>query len=288
MKKFTPIRKIVMWVVFVIFAIYAFTLVFPFVWMLINSLKTNSEFFQGDIWSLPKKITFENFIGAFNNYSIYRQGREYGLFSMFLTSIIITVSATIINTVLSTMTAYVIAKYNFFGKKVIYSIAIFTMIMPIVGTLPTQYQLMKNLHLINSIPGILVLYSGCFGFTFFIMHGYFSSVSWTYAEAAFIDGASDFQVFWHVMLPMARPIMVSLGIIYAIGIWNDYVTPSIYLQDMPTLSVGLRTLSQLMISNGAYSEMFAAMIIAILPILIVFVVFQKTIMENTLAGGIKG
>jgi raffinose/stachyose/melibiose transport system permease protein/N-acetylglucosamine transport system permease protein len=255
--------------------------------MLLNSFKTNSKFFS-DIWGIPLEPTFENYISVFTKFTIYKPSGQFGIMQMFLISIGITVAATVINTLLSSMTAYVIAKYRFVGRKLLYSLAIFTMIMPVVGTLPAQYRLMQALGLYNTIPGLLILYSGCFGFTFFIMHGYFTTVSWTYAEAAFLDGANDFQAFWHIMMPMAKPIMVSMGIIYAIGIWNDYVTPSIYLKDIPTLAVGLRVLSQEMIGKGAYAEMFASMIIAVIPILIVFVIFQKTIMENTIAGGIKG
>lgn len=282
-RKFSPLQKVVLWIVFVIFAVYAFTLIVPFMWMLVNSFKSNSEFFA-DIWALPKQFNFDNYISVFTNFSVGR----YNLFTMFLVSVGITLAATIINTLLSAMAAYVVAKYENWVTKTIYSIAIFTMIMPVVGTLPAQYRLMQSLQLVNTVPGLLILYANAFGFTFFIMHGYFKSLSWTYAEAAFVDGANDFQVFFGVMLPMARPVAISMSVIYAIGVWNDYVTPSIYLRSVPTMAVGIRTLTQTMIASGGYAEMFATMILSIIPILIVFIIFQKAIMENTVAGGIKG
>lgn len=285
-KYYSTGARILLWSIFAIFAVYALTLIFPFVWMLINSIKTNQEFFT-DIWALPQGFKIDNYFNAFS-YNMQTASGSYNLLTMFLVSVGITLTATVINTFLSTMAAYVVARYKFPGRNLLYSLALFTLIMPVVGTLPAQYRLMQTLGLYNTIPGLLILYSGSFGFTFFIMHGYFKNVSETYAEAAFVDGASDFQVFTKIMVPMARPIMISMAIIYGIGIWNDYVTPSIYLKSVPTLAVGIRYLTQTMTSSGAYAEMFAAMIISILPIIAIFIAFRKTIMENTIAGGIKG
>ena len=281
----TP-AKIILWIIFVIFSVYAFTLIFPFAWMFVNSFKTNQEFFT-NVWALPQSFSFRNYTSVLG-YNMQTSSGTFNITHMFLLSVGITLAATVINTLLSTMAAYVIARYKFKGRNLLYSVALFTLIMPIVGTLPAQFRLMQNLGLYNSVIGILVLYSGSFGFTFFIMHGYFKNISPTYAEAAFVDGASDFQVFLRIMLPMAKPIMISLAIIYGIGIWNDYITPSIYLKNYPTLAVGIRYLTQTMVSTGAYAEMFATMIISIVPILAIFIAFRNTIMENMVAGGLKG
>lgn len=281
----TP-AKIILWVIFIIFSVYAFTLIFPFAWMFVKSFKTNQEFFT-NVWALPQSFSFRNYTSVLG-YNMQTSAGTFNITHMFLLSVGITLAATVINTLLSTMAAYVIARYKFKGRNLLYSVALFTLIMPIVGTLPAQFRLMQNLGLYNSIIGILILYSGSFGFTFFIMHGYFKNISPTYAEAAFVDGASDFQVFLRIMLPMAKPIMISLAIIYGIGIWNDYITPSIYLKNYPTLAVGIRYLTQTMVSTGAYAEMFATMIISIVPILAIFIAFRNTIMENMVAGGLKG
>lgn len=278
--------RAVLWVIFGIFSIYAFSLIFPFAWMLVNSFKSNQEFFT-NIWALPESFNFRNYQNVVG-YNMQTATGTYNILHMFLLSTFITLTATFINTMLSSMAAYVIARYRFRGRNLLYSVALFTLIMPIVGTLPAQFRLMQNLGLYNTIIGILVLYSGSFGFTFFIMHGYFKNISPTYAEAAFVDGASDFQVFLRIMLPMAKPIMISLAIIYGIGIWNDYITPSIYLKNFPTLAVGIRYLTQTMVSTGAYAEMFATMIISIVPVLAIFIAFRNTIMENMVAGGLKG
>jgi ABC-type glycerol-3-phosphate transport system permease component len=282
-----PKQTIVKSIVFIIFAIYALSLIFPFAWMLVNSFKENKEFFK-NIWALPNSFYLGNYMRVFTDFKVDTPKGSFNLLQMFLISIFVTVGGTFLNIMVSSMAAYVIAKYKFKGSNLIYSVAIFIMIVPIVGTLPSQYRLMQDLGLYNTIIGLFVLYSGGFGFNFFMMHGFFKSISWTYAEAAFVDGASDFKVFYKIMIPLAKPSMISLAIIHAIGLWNDFTTPSIYLKNYPTLAVGIRALTAKMVATGAYAEMFATMIISIIPIIILFVAFQKTIMENTFAGGIKG
>ena len=123
---------------------------------------------------------------------------------------------------------------------------------------------------------------------FFLMYGFFKNISSTYAEAARVDGAGHLMVFFKIMLPLALPVIVSLSVIYAIGIWNDYTTPSIYMKSMPPLAYGLFLVRETLTGKGAYTQTFAAMMIALVPILAVFIAFSNTIMENTIAGGLKG
>ena len=170
---------------------------------------------------------------------------------MFINSIILTLGGTIVSTIVASMTAYVIAKYDFVGRKFLYNMAIFTFIIPIVGNLPATYKLVNDLGLMNNI-GILVLYAGGFGFNFIILHSYFKSIPWSYAEAAFMDGASNFQVFRKVMLPLARGPITSIALISGIGIWNDYMTPFLYLDEKPTLSLGIYMFQEIMIYKSNY------------------------------------
>ena len=133
--------------------------------------------------------------------------------------------------------------------------------------------------------------SGGFGFNFVMVYGFFRSISTTYAEAAQLDGASDFTVFIKVMIPQVMPSLIAIGIISAINYWNDYFTPYMYLRQFPTVAVGLQKLVDLAeygTDGASVTVLFAAMLISIIPPVAVFVAFQKTIMENTVAGGLKG
>ena len=207
--------------------------------------------------------------------------------SMILMSFVVTILGTAINIFFSACTAYVLAKYRFPGRNLIYAIAIFTMIVPIVGTLPSQIKMMDTFFPNKSILGVLFLYSGCFGFNFILLYSSFSSVSNSYIEAASVDGASRIKTFFTVILPQVKGSLIACSVLQAIGLWNDYTTPMLFLpDDKQTLAVGLYSLQTEF--NADYPKLFASMLIAVLPILIIYMIFQKKIIESTNAGGLKG
>ena len=281
------VLKIGMIIAFIVFAIYSLSLLFPFVWMLINSVRDVQEWQQTvnfqDFWGLPKDWDFGNYLTIL---TIDLQGDN--LLSMIMWSVILTVLGTIVNIFFSTCAAYVMAKYEFRGKSLLYGLAIFAMVVPIVGTLPAQVQFMEILHLDDSLIGVLFLYSGAFGFNFILLNSAFESVSWSYAEAAQMDGAGHFGIFFKVMIPMCRGPIISCCILQAIALWNDYSTPFLFMNSHQTLAVGLQAIQAELQSKGQYPLVFAAMIISILPVLILYACFQKKIIENTVAGGLKG
>ncbi len=271
------------WVVFALFVIYAVSLLFPFIWMLVSSFKTGEEF-DLNHYGWPKEFYGLNFIEVMQ-YEIDGQS----IASMFLMSVLLTVLGTVINIFFSACAAYVLSKFKFIGRGLIYGVAIFTMIVPIVGTLPAQVQMMQTLHLDedNAILGVLFLYSGAFGFNFILLYSSFSSVSNSYLEAAAIDGCGRFKTFFRVVLPQVKGSLVACGVLQAIGYWNDYSTPRLFLpRGMTTLAVGLERLQSS--SGGNYPRIFASMIISIVPVLIIYLIFQKKIIESTNAGGLKG
>ena len=130
--------------------------------------------------------------------------------------------------------------------------------------------------------------SSGFGTGFLLLYATFKNVSWTYAEAAFIDGSSHFRVFFEIMLPQVMPTVISILIITSIGVWNDYYTPFMYLPTKPTIAVGLYEIQSNAVTKQEYTMFFALMLISVLPIAILFVIMQNTIMENVVSGGIKG
>ena len=271
------------WSVFVIFIIYAVTLLFPFLWMILNSFKNGADFNSGNYFGLPAEFAGKNFIEVMS----MKVGNET-IAMMFLMSVVTTVLGTLINVGLAACLAYVVAKFKFPGRGFIYGAAIFSMVVPIVGTLPAQMNMMQILGLNDSLLGVLFLYSGCFNFNFILLYSAFSSISNTYMEAASVDCAGRFKTFFKVMLPMAKGPIVAASILTAIGYWNDYQTPFLYLpDDYKTLAVGLQQF-QLDYSGVNYPMVFASMLISIAPILILYLVFQKRIIESTNAGGLKG
>jgi len=270
------------WVVFLIFVLYGATLLFPFLWMLLNSFKNGVEFI-GNMFGLPQEFDGLNFIEVLE----YEMPSGQTIGSMVLMSFLVTILGTTINIFFSACTAYILAKYRFPGRNVIYAVAIFTMIVPIVGTLPSQIKMMDLFFPNKSILGVLFLYSGCFGFNFILLYSAFSSVSNSYIEAASIDGAGRFKTFFGVILPQVKGSIIACSVLQAIALWNDYTTPMLFLpDDQQTLAVGLMSLQTEF--DGDYPKLFASMLIAVLPILIIYMIFQKKIIESTNAGGLKG
>ena len=278
-------EKVLFIIMFVVFCIFLISYIYPFIWLLINSFKSQLEFID-NFGGLPQQWTFENFIEAFSFSSAETNG--FTVVQMLGMSIIVCFFGTLAAVLTSSCAAYVVAKYNFPGRRIIFGVVIFTMIIPIVGSLPSQIALMKAMHLDQKVIGLVFLYSGAFGMNFMLLYAFFKNLSWTYVEAAKIDGASDFRIFWSIIIPMAKGPMTAIAIITLIGQWSDYMTPMIYLSTKPTLSVGLKLLSDTMLIDGNYTILFATIIISILPVVIGFIAFNKTIMENTAVGGLKG
>lgn len=276
-------HKIIKWIVFVVFVLYSISLLAPFLWMFLNMFKSNGEYNAGNYFGFPKEWKFDNIIEVMK-FKI--PGRDQTILSMFLMSILTTVLGTVINVGLSAVSAYCVAKYRFPGRKILLGAAIFTMVVPIVGTLPAQVNMMDMFHINDSLLGVLFLYSGCFGFNFIMLHSSFETISWSYAEAAQIDGANRFQILFRVMLPLAKGPIIAVSILQAIVIWNDYSTPLLFMGRTTTLAVGLQELQQQAGSN--YPLQFAGVMVAVIPIAILFACFQKTIIKNTVAGGLKG
>ena len=278
--KTSRLHKGIFAVVSALFFLYMLTLIFPFVWMLLNSLKTNMDFFK-DIWSLPEKPLLSNYVNVWD---------QMNLLVYFGNSIKLTLLGTLASILTASMASYVIAKYKFKLSKLLYTMAIVVMLIPSIGTIAALYKFMISTHLFNTHLGLVLLYSGGFGFNFILLYGFFKSVSWSYAEAGFVDGASDAQVFLRIMLPQARPGIIAVAIIQGINVWNDYFNPYMFLQDKSkmTLAVGIYNLVQEQSYAADWPKLFAARIIATVPVLIVYAIFSNTIIENTVAGGLKG
>ncbi|MDE7329594.1 MAG: carbohydrate ABC transporter permease [Clostridia bacterium] len=269
-------------IVFILFALYAFSLIFAMLWAISASLKSQVEFNQ-NINGLPKEWLFSNYGTAFTAV----KANEQNMFAMFWNSIWYSCGGALLTVLTSSVTAYVVSKYKFPGRAVIYGVAILTMMIPIVGSFPSQYRVYDTLRIMDT-PVILVTAMAGFGFEFIVLYSFFRTLSWTYAEAGFIDGASHLKVFLRIMLPQALPVIGSLFIVAVVNRWNDYMFPTLFLQSYPTLSSGLYIFQLEMTRGMNYPVLFAGLIISVIPVIVLFVCFQNTMMESMSVGGIKG
>ncbi len=281
MKK-SKTEKVTLWVFFAIFAIYSVTLIFPFFWLFINSLKTHQEFF-GQVWALPEEWLFSNY-----KLALERTVSGYNFIQIIGNTVILTVALTFVGVFFPVISAYTCSKYRFKTRSLCMLMALIMVAVPTVGGTAAAYKLFKALNIYDSYWAIILMGSGGFGFTFMMMKSTFDNISWTYAEAAFIDGASDFRVMFQIMTPLAWPTVVMLVIMSCIGTWNDYFNVFMFAPSRPTLGVGIKQLSDnLGSADASYPQLFALMIISILPSVTLYAIFQKPIMNNMGGGGIK-
>ena len=282
-------------IIFVIFFIYAVSLIYPIFWIGLNSLKTKFEFLS-DVFNMPKNPQWDNYTLALVRFKVTvgagEAAKEVNMLGMFLNSFLLTGVATFGEIFFSALAAYAVCFYKFPMRRALYSIIIFTLVVPLVGTLPAMYKFMNDIGLINTIPGVTFLYANGIGFSFILLYGSYQNLSWSYAEAAKVDGAGHFRTYFQIMMPLSMPFITAAAIIAAIGFWNNYETPAIFLQNYPTVSVGINTIiiqvERSSTDRNNYPLMFASMIITVIPIIILFTAFQKTIMKNMVAGGLKG
>ena len=269
----------------VIFFLYSLTLIFPLLWLLYNSVKSRQEFFNNP-WAFPQDI-----LGNLANFGVVFT--DFGLGEMLFNTIFLSVLCPLINLFCTTCVAYAYAKHTFKCRKLLYAVAMVPMLVSIAGTQPATYKLINNLGLYDSLFGILLMSTGGFGFNFMLISSLFINMSDAYREAAKIDGAGNWRIFLTIYVPQASNMLVALFILSFISTWNDYTTPFLYLPSHPTLATGIKAIeNRLTVGNDPYQndypKLFACMIWSVLPVLVLFVIFQNKIMKFSLGGGVKG
>lgn len=250
----------------------------PFIWMVSVSLMPEGGANQFPPQLFPKEISWEHYRRLFSQMNIVRY---------FINSIIVSVSVTAISLVFNSMAGYAFAKYRFPGKNKLFSLLLSAMVIPAQVTMLPLFLMLNRLGLINSywgiiIPGLASIYG------IFLIRQYIISIPDSLIEAARIDGANDFYIYWHIILPLAKPILVTLALFTFMGAWNDFLWPLIILtrDNMYTLPVALANLMGEHVQDTEL--MMAGSVITILPVLIVFLAMQKYYIRGIMLGGVKG
>ena len=279
-------------ILYVIVAVYCLSMVYVLLFGLINSLKDATDF----EWLNPFGFPHKEFGWKFDNYSkvlkefkvssMSMGGEEVGIMGMFVNSLLYAVFMSLFSMATQIMVAYAIAKYDFRLKPILYGVAVIVMLLPIIGSLASEVQMADTFNFRNNLLGICLMKCKYAGLYFLVFYATFRSVSWTYAEAAQIDGAGHLKIFIEIMLPLIKSTVFAVFILLFIEFWNDYYTPMIFLPQSPTMSYGLFVFQT---DNRASQPIqLAACLLTCLPILVLFVVFKNKIMGNVTMGGLKG
>lgn len=276
--------KIIIIFFFMFFLLWAIIHLFPIFWSISNSLKSGQEYFD-DNMGLPNVWRFGNYIKVFTEF----RARGFYYMDMLWNSVWVIVVSVVVNILSSALLAYPVARYDFPGKELLYTVVIFANIIPIIGNGPATFKMMNALGMINNPWTIWFSWASGFDFAFIVFYGNFKGISQTYSEAAKLDGANDWLVFIKIIMPQAFPCVMALMINSAINSWNDYTRSMLYLRDYPNLAYGL----YLFEAESNYIEdskpiFFAASVISSIPVIVLYACSQKLILTNITAGGLKG
>lgn len=280
-------EKIIFGVAFVFLLVYSLSLFVPTLWMLMNSFKDGTDYaidiVNATTHKLPIKWLFSNYADVYQNIKI----DNVTFLEMLINSAYFIVIG-VVGLYYNVSVAYVMSKYEFKAKKYIYAVAIFCMTLPIMGNTASSLKLYADIGIYdNLIAPVITAGAGAFGFNFLMLYGFFKNVSSEYMEAASIDGASHWAIFFRIMLPQAKPMLSTFFILHAIGSWSDYGSPMVFFPSHPNVAYGLYLVSN-ELTRGDMPSYFAALVLSALPVLVLFAVFSDKIMKNYSIGGLKG
>lgn len=266
----------------VVLGLYGLSLLYPLVWGIMISLKKPLDYFR-DMISFPKPPQFSNYLQAFQELN----DEGSGLIVMIWNSLWFSIGGTLATVLTSMIAGYVCANYKFAFCKVWYWIAVITMMVPIMGSLPSALKVSDTLGLLDN-PLTLVTAFSALGSTFVISYAFFKGVDWGYAESAFIDGAGHLRVLFQIMLPQATSPIIALCLTTFIAKWGDATSPLVYLPSYPTLASGLYKYELTAGRNSTYPYLFAGLFMSAIPIVALYIAFQDKLMNLNMGGGLKG
>ena len=255
--------------------------IFPMLWMVYSSFKTDQELFFSP-WAVPTELQWDNFERAWTKAHV----GEY-----LLNTLIVVIPALLLTLIISAMAAYVLARFRFVGNRFLLYLFLSGMLFPVFLALVPLFSLVNQLKMLNTFQGLILVYVAySLPFTIFFLTGFFKTLPTELEESAIIDGATPFQVFFKVMLPMASPGLISMGIFNFLGMWNQYVLPLVLISDESkyVLSQGLAFMLFKQFYENDWSALFAALTIIMIPSLIVYITFQRQIQSGITTGALKG
>ncbi len=260
---------------------WAVIVIFPMIWMIFSSFKTDQELFFSP-WAPPMELQWDNFARAWTKAHV----GDY-----LLNTLIVVIPALLLTLIISAMAAYVLARFEFVGRRFLFYMFLSGMLFPVFLALVPLFNLVNQLKMLNTFHGLILVYIAySLPFTIFFLTGFFKTLPTEIEESAIMDGANPYQVFFKVMLPMASPGLISMGIFNFLGMWNQYVLPLVLISDESKymLSQGLAFMLFKQFYENDWSALFAALTIIMVPTLIVYITFQKQIQDGITTGALKG
>ncbi len=295
--KFSPLTVIML----VVLCLYVLVLFALLLWGFMQVFKDWYHFADNRIWFPEAKyFNLSNLqaILAYTDQISWANGKTCSLVMTIVNSIVYAFGCAFVNTLVTSVTAYLAAKYSYKFSKIIYMIVIVVMVIPVIGSQSSELEILMKLQLYNTRWGLIVLKSSFVGVYFLVIYENFKALPDTYSEAAMIDGANDWYIMTRIAFPLCKNCFLTVLLINFIAYWNDFQTPFLYAPDYPTLSYLMYKIQNepktVDIGNGskintaiATVKVTAAFVLA-LPPLVLFSIFNERLMGNLSIGGIKG
>lgn len=260
-----------------IMIIWSLLVIIPLIWVIISSFKTSSEIFASP-FALPSKLSFTNYANAWTT---------AGIGTFFFNSVIVVFGALVVTMLFGSMCAYVLARFKFPGSRAIYYLMLAGLTFPIFLAIVPLFFVLRGVGLLNTLPGLILTYAAfAFPFTVFFLFAFFRSLSVSIAEAAAIDGAGEWRTFFLVMLPMAKPGLATVAILNFVGLWNQFLLPVALNtnRDNYVLTQGMAAFASQAGYSVDFGALFAAVVITVVPVLIVYLIFQRQLQGSVSQG----
>jgi N-acetylglucosamine transport system permease protein len=256
----------------------------PLIWVLLASFKDNTEIFLGRPFALPEHFSFATYFDAWSQAHIGKY---------FLNSVLVVGVSTAGTMLLGSMAAYVLARYKFPGNRAIYYLFVSGLAFPTFMALAPLFGIVQSMGLLNTFTGLILVYIAySLSFTVFFLVAFFQTLPAEIDEAALVDGAGHLRRFFQIMMPMAKSGLISITIFNIVGQWNQYLLPLVIMQgsgaeEKWVLTQGIRNISVQAGYHAEWSTLFAALTLSILPMIVVYGIFQRQIQAGLTAGAVK-
>ncbi|WP_448316098.1 carbohydrate ABC transporter permease [Streptomyces sp. CO7] len=263
-----------------VLVLWAIMVTLPLLWAVMTAFKDNRAIISTP-WSLPDSLHFDNFTRAWT---------EAQIGDYFFNTVVVVGGSLIGTLVLGSMAAYVLARFDFPGNRLVYFLFVGGMSFPVMLALVPLFYVVNNIGLLNTTHGLILVYIAySLPFTVFFLTSFFRTLPTSIAEAAFVDGASHTRTFFQVMLPMAKPGLISVGIFNFLGQWNQYMLPTVLNtdEDQKVLTQGLVQMTAVAGYKSDWAALFAGLVLAMLPVLGAYIVFQRQVVQGLTAGALK-
>jgi len=263
-----------------VLVLWSAIVIVPLLWVLMSSVKTTDAILSKPL-ALPTSLNFVNYVNAW---------KTAGIGKWFFNTVIVVGFALVIVMILGAMCAYVLARYQFWGNRLIYYTMLAGLTFPVFMAIVPLFFILKNIGLLNTLPGLILTYVAfALPFTVFFLYSFFRTLPNEIYEAAQVDGAGEWRTFFQIMLPMARPGMAAVAIFNFLGLWNQFLLPVALNtnQDNYVLSQGMASFASQAGYAVDFGALFAAVVITIIPVLIVYIIFQRQLQGSVSSGTIK-